>query len=62
MKQPLHIVIGSRSLLIVERSLGVQLNVILGEHDVLGYIPYYGPIWEAIKHQCLLPINGFCLQ
>jgi len=60
MKQPLHIVIGSRSLLIVERSLGAQLNVILGEHQV--NIPYYGPIWEAIKHQCLSPINGFCLQ
>jgi len=62
MKQPLHIVIGSRSLLIVERSLGAQLNVILGEHDVFVNIPYYGPIWKAIKHQCLLPINGFCLQ
>ena len=62
MKQPLHIVVGSRSVLIVERSLGIQINAILNEHAAYGNIPYYGPIWEAVKRQCFFPINEFCLD
>lgn len=62
MKKPLHAVIGSRSGLIVECSLGVYLCKILNDHNTYGCIPYYRPIWEAVKRQCLLPINGFCLD